>query len=457
MRDADHTEESLVERRARGKLVAGFVRDEMSASERARFERELEADVDLRALVDEARETISLLSELPSSETSRDLAPLVLGRIPAGQWSARKTRAQWVLLFRPALIRVAAACLVVVLGVMAGRTVARRVGRGANETRDSEGTTAVAAPRLAAIEGALVWLKATQEPSGEWAATKWGGKEDFEVSLTGMSMLALLDELTAPPPSALPRSIARAVGYLQRAQKEDGSFGPECDGLMYNHGIAAVAILSAYLRSGDEQLRPSIDSALRFIRGAQAATGGWGYRNRTDREPNTSISAWQLRALMLARDAGWSDLSNSLRRGLRWLTGTIGENGSFGYRAAGDVPEGGSLTAMGAYCVYSSGTPSVIDARSASRVRSALERSAANATTGHDFYQGYFIASALKSGRHGTYDRLLLHLQEALIGQRSSVGPNRGSWDPEDKWGAAGGRVYSTAMATLALQDARPL
>ena len=31
-------------------------------------------------------------------------------------------------------------------------------------------------------------------------------------------------------------------------------------------------------------------------------------------------------------------------------------------------------------------------------------------------------------------------------------GPLRGSWDPDTRWGAYGGRVYSTAMATLCLE-----
>jgi hypothetical protein len=34
-------------------------------------------------------------------------------------------------------------------------------------------------------------------------------------------------------------------------------------------------------------------------------------------------------------------------------------------------------------------------------------------------------------------------------------GPNSGSWDPSDRWGDAGGRVYATAMGVLSLQADR--
>jgi hypothetical protein len=36
--------------------------------------------------------------------------------------------------------------------------------------------------------------------------------------------------------------------------------------------------------------------------------------------------------------------------------------------------------------------------------------------------------------------------------ERSSAGCARGSWAPEDPWGAIGGRIYSTSMAVLSLE-----
>ncbi|MCI0650904.1 MAG: hypothetical protein L0Z55_03355 [Planctomycetes bacterium] len=48
-------------------------------------------------------------------------------------------------------------------------------------------------------------------------------------------------------------------------------------------------------------------------------------------------------------------------------------------------------------------------------------------------------------------DGLLAALLESQRGANDSE-DEEGSWDPIDPWGACGGRVYSTAMAVLALE-----
>ncbi len=40
---------------------------------------------------------------------------------------------------------------------------------------------------------------------------------------------------------------------------------------------------------------------------------------------------------------------------------------------------------------------------------------------------------------------------KALVGNQRRTGCEKGSWDPIEEWGPAGGRVYSTAMGTLTL------
>jgi hypothetical protein len=43
-------------------------------------------------------------------------------------------------------------------------------------------------------------------------------------------------------------------------------------------------------------------------------------------------------------------------------------------------------------------------------------------------------------------------LQESLLKQQVTAGSAAGSWDPDCVWAGYGGRVYSTAMATLCLE-----
>ncbi|MBN1674995.1 MAG: hypothetical protein JXR37_28390 [Kiritimatiellae bacterium] len=48
--------------------------------------------------------------------------------------------------------------------------------------------------------------------------------------------------------------------------------------------------------------------------------------------------------------------------------------------------------------------------------------------------------------------RLLADIQNALSERQTRAGPNAGTWEPTDPWSSAGGRIYTTAMATLSLQ-----
>ena len=44
-------------------------------------------------------------------------------------------------------------------------------------------------------------------------------------------------------------------------------------------------------------------------------------------------------------------------------------------------------------------------------------------------------------------------LRQALLPNQRADGDLFGSWDPVDPWSYAGGRVYATALATLALES----
>ena len=52
------------------------------------------------------------------------------------------------------------------------------------------------------------------------------------------------------------------------------------------------------------------------------------------------------------------------------------------------------------------------------------------------------------------WDRWNKIVRDLVIGLQKpkDAGCERGSWDPSDRWGQAGGRVYSTALAVLTLE-----
>jgi hypothetical protein len=220
---------------------------------------------------------------------------------------------------------------------------------------------------------------------------------------------------------------------------------------MYNHGIAAVALIEACRETGDMRLREPVRLAVEYIAGQQLDTGGWGYRRRAGEEANTSISVWQLHALKMAYQAGIADALPAYRRGMRWLRGVMDGAGSFGYQRAGDKPgESDTLTAMGAFCLLADRNGAA--ATDVSKVRTALRTAASGWDRETDYYRWYFLVSALHASGDEQLRGALEPVCKSLMTTRNRGGTHGGTWEPVGVWSSVGGRIFSTAMATLCLE-----
>ncbi len=300
---------------------------------------------------------------------------------------------------------------------------------------------------------ALTWLAAAQEPGGLWNASRWGGDARYDVGLTGLSLLACLGSVRGE--ERLPEAAEKAVQALLERQSPEGLFGREFFASPYNHGIATVALLEAWgVRSGgDAHLREPIDRALRWIRSQQSSAGGWGYLGGAG-EPNTALTFWPLQALLLARGLGFEDLTTSIELGFQWLASVSDRHGRIGYRRPGEFPEGaGVLLASAAFCDALAGgrhrVPEELRRLWQDRLRLA-------ASSGGEPDPGYYGELLLVSAAsaHGMSPRLRQG-KDALLVRQLRSGGQRGSWDPDDRWGPVGGRIYATAAAAMALQAER--
>jgi len=219
---------------------------------------------------------------------------------------------------------------------------------------------------------------------------------------------------------------------------------------MYNHSMATLALLEGYARETNAAHRAACQRALAYITTAQRASGGWGYSRGPSANVNTSITVWQLQALLRADELGFANVRTQLTRGLAWLAGRVGETGRVSYRSANDFPNGSeTLTAAGALCLLRTPT-----GRHDPRVTQmlALVRGTAAQTETLDYYRWYFVSAALAAADGGS-DPALNHLRSAVLARQTRDGTEAGSWLPGDRWSRAGGRLYATAMAVLALQS----
>ena len=427
--------------------ATAYLQGELTAEARGAFARHL---LDCSPCQEEVRETRDLLERLwaaPRDGGSVDLAPRVLARARALEAGAAHRRTR---LLAWAAVAAAAAFLALLGWREIGSRKDHRPAAVIVERDLSLG------PVEGAVSRALDWLAATQEPSGRWSASRWGGHSQYDVGVTGMAALAFLINERGGA-EGLPRVLAaapdRAVRFLLREQAPGGRFGPEFPRTLYNHGIATVALLEALARSGDVGLRGPIERALRYIERARAPEGGWGYSD--DGRPNTALTCWPLQALLLARAQGFGGLDEPIRGGFEHLARVSDGAGRLGYQRRGDSPPGGpdTLSAMGAYCAAFAGDSLPAEVRG--RLLDGVVREGASGNLGRDLYHDYFLSSLLAAlpGHRGGRWPEGASLQ--IAGRQVQEGSERGSWAPQDPWGAAGGRIYSTAAAALILQADR--
>ena len=69
-----------------------------------------------------------------------------------------------------------------------------------------------------------------------------------------------------------------------------------------------------------------------------------------------------------------------------------------------------------------------------------------------DLYYWYYGTLAMKQFGDPEWSQWNVRIRDLLIAEQVHDGEFAGSWEPRDPWSGYGGRIYSTAMATLCLE-----
>jgi len=266
-----------------------------------------------------------------------------------------------------------------------------------------------------------------------------------------MAMLALA---SSPERGAGHReALRRAAKWLAQQQAPDGRFGGEFDGTLYNQGIATLALLDSYRVTQEASLRAPIERALAYIRSRQLSNGGWAGVRSAAGPPNTAVTVWQVKALLLAESLGWAENREAAGRALAWLSGRASGNGFFAYERSPRFPDGPKTSAMmGAYgLIEGSRLGYPVDPALASRVREGVEQLARERP--EDYYRSFFYAATLAKSDAAAFAAVLAEVAAGLSRRQMTEGGEAGLWQADDRLGAVGGRLYSTAMALLTLNS----
>jgi hypothetical protein len=244
--------------------------------------------------------------------------------------------------------------------------------------------------------------------------------------------------------------VQKGLDYLLRIQQSNGKLSGNAKpfAAMYCHAMAAFALGEAYALTGDKHLERAVRRATDYIVRAQdRRDGGWRY------EPgdpgDTSQLGWQLMALKSA-ELGGIPIPTTTRNGvMRFLVSvSSGENGGLAaYRPGQRVTR--TMTAEAMVCRQLLGMPA--DSPTATEAADYLLREPPGADRANLYYW-YYSTLGLYQLQTDHWVRWNRALQSHLVASQRKSGKLAGSWDPTTIWAGYGGRVYSTAMATLCLE-----
>ena len=363
-----------------------------------------------------------------------------------------------------------------------------------------------------AVVAALEWLRRHQSSDGSWRAAdfvdecrttcantdgkRYGngrGFSEHDVGVTALAMLPFAGYGHTHQDGERPEYVEvlrNAVRFMKSVQvessnpNENGRYGhpdtPFADlpeQWIYDHAIATMAMGELLAMSNDViGLRRSVTNAAKPCLHSQNAGYGWKYGIKPGRN-DTSVTDWMVLALKTAKNARLDipqdEYARAFRGALAWLDrATSRATGKTGYEVPGD--EGSRLadayvapypyskdlscmTAVAVLCRLFAGTsrsdPMVkrgVDVLM--RERPAWSEAEGGKESTVNVYYWYYGSYALFQFGGSLWKRWNESMLKALLSTQRTSGDEDGSWDPIGEWGAAGGRVYSTALGAMTLE-----
>lgn len=429
----------------------------LSAAEKEQWQRHIQACPHCRSAYAEWETLFQRMAPPRAQPISGDLAARVLAAIPASDWkktSPAKAGGQfWMPALKIAALLLAAAGLgwLGLIGFRSFRTpspelAARAVPSsipphpGTAETRET-------------LRHSLDWLQAAQESDGRWDAQAWGAQPQFGIGVSALAILALIHKEPTVFSSPYAETVRHGIDYLIRCMDAEGLMGPAASGATYNQGLATLALLEAQALESHPEWQAAGERAVHWLIRAQHPAGGWGYV--AGDQPNASATIWPLQALIRAEALNDPHLRPAVERGLDWLSQSITASGELAYST---VPPANSspatLTAAGAVCflLQNQDTPHPAARRLMAALRRLVPGFQKDAQP--NYYRQYFIGRAFElASDTESLQRLAAENEQWRATCQVASGPQAGSWNATDPWGGIGGRVYSTALASLALKD----
>jgi hypothetical protein len=217
---------------------------------------------------------------------------------------------------------------------------------------------------------------------------------------------------------------------------------------MYDQAIATIALSEAAIMTREPIYQKAAFKAADYILEAHhKRSGGWRYL--PNQLGDTSVTGWCVMALHSAEQAGFTIPEGYRSDILRYLNSvSSGPNRVLvAYQDPRKPTE--TMTAQALFTRMLLGVqPTSAQVEEASRFATRFSP----ATWGRDFYHWYYVSLMLMQVQNDAWKTWNQEMTQTLLGLQRGDGHANGSWDSDGLRNDPGGRIFSTAMATLTLE-----
>jgi hypothetical protein len=230
---------------------------------------------------------------------------------------------------------------------------------------------------------------------------------------------------------------------------------------MYEHAIGtfalaeACAVARAAQRHPDERYLTAATKAVEFIESQQHNDGGWRYTPDKWAPSDASVSGWSMLALKTAKEAELQvqdDTMSHMTAFFKRLADPL--TGRTHYQGLTYVTD--ATTGVGMMVdefVQHQPDSDQVHLGAAYLADQAESEWGMGRQTASDYYLWYNCTLAMFMAGGDTWDRWNNVIRDHVVSlQIHGDECNRGSWEPNDRFGGSGGRVYSTALGVLTLE-----
>jgi len=307
------------------------------------------------------------------------------------------------------------------------------------------------------ILAGLRWLKKVQnKETGGWDAQNFEGRRGVSRGVSGLALLAFLGfGCTDKRPLEFASTVKKAMKYLvdvqettggEDAKSKRGWFGEQ----MYTQGICTMALAEAYAMMGRRDCERAAQMGLEYILRKQPAHGAFSYGGPGN---DVSVTGFQIQAIKAAYVAGLRVPKEARQKTERFLRICMAKNYGTPYRIdpMSEVQKAHKLSMTAAsltgrlFMGHKRGAP---DCVGQAEYIIAGDKHLQVAKQASNYYVLYYMSLSMFNMGGKYWKGWNNAFNAPLRARQVEAGPDMGSWPG----GGAGGRVFSTAMACLALE-----